>query len=82
MQEDINVFGRKKKIKKDALFGASIEPDCAHCFHSITVQGKVRCHVGESLTNGKCKQYTYDPLRRAPKGQPKLKSYSAKDFEL
>lgn len=76
------MFGRKKKTNKEILFGAAIEPDCAHCFNSILAQGEVRCRVGQTLTDGKCKKYTYDPLRRAPKGQPKLKSFSAKDFEL
>ncbi len=77
------MFGRKKKkINKDTLFGSTIELSCAHCLNSITVQGEARCRIGQSLTNGKCKKYTYDPLRRMPKGEPKLRTYSAKDFEL
>ena len=76
------MFGRKKKINKDSLFGASIEPNCAHCLNSVTVQGEARCRIGQILTDGKYKKYTYDPLRRTPKEDPKLRSYSAKDFEL
>lgn len=76
------MFGRKKKIKKETLFGSTVEPSCAYCLNSVTVQGEARCRIGQSLTDGKCRKYTYDPLRRVPKEQPKLRSYSAKDFEL
>ena len=76
------MFGRKKKINKATLFGSAIEPSCTHCLNSVTVQGEARCRIGQAMSDGKCKKYTYDPLRRTPKGDPKLRSYSAKDFEL
>lgn len=76
------MFGRKKKKKNDTLFGGNIEPDCAYCQNSITAQGEVRCRIGQIPENSKCQRYVYDPLRRTPKGQPKLGNYSAKDFEL
>ena len=57
------MFGRKKKINKDSLFGASIEPNCAHCLNSVTVQGEARCRIGQILTDGKCKKFM--PLRES-----------------
>lgn len=77
------MFGRKKKkINQNTLFGSHIEINCTHCLNSIIVQGEPRCRIGQTLSDGKCKKYAYDPLRRTPKGEPKLRSYSAKDFEL
>ena len=76
------MFGRKKKNKNSALFGGSIEPNCAYCQNSVTAQGEVRCRIGQIPENFACKRYVYDPLRREPKGQPKLGEFTAKDFEL
>lgn len=80
--EEIPVLGRKNKKKMAALFGGNIEPDCAYCQNSLTVQGQVRCRIGQIPENGACKRYAYDPLRRRPKGEPKLGNFSAEDFEL
>lgn len=76
------MFGRKKKNKNNALFGAGIEPNCAYCQNSVTAQGEVRCRIGQIPENSSCRRYLYDPLRRTPKGQPKLGEFTAKDFEL
>ena len=80
--EDSIVFGRKKKKTNEGLFGAGIDPNCAYCQNSVVAQGEVRCRIGQIAENSCCKKYQYDPLRRAPKGQPKLGEFSAKDFEL
>lgn len=76
------MFGRKKKKKNADLFGGNIEPSCAYCANSLTVQGQVRCRIGQFPENDRCKRYVYDPLRRTPKGDPKLGSFRAEDFEL
>lgn len=76
------MFGRKKKKKEEALFGAAITPNCAYCQNSTVAQGEVRCRIGQIAENESCKRYRYDPLRRAPKVRPKLGTFTAKDFEL
>ena len=76
------MFGRKKKKNNTPLFGTDIEPSCAYCQNNTVAQGEIRCRIGQIPENDCCKRYRYDPLRRTPKSQPKLGSYSAKDFEL
>lgn len=76
------LFGRKKKRKDSALFGRSIEPDCAYCAHSVQAQGNLKCRLGQTPGQARCKRYAYDPLRREPKGEPKLAQFSAEDFKL
>ena len=76
------MFGRKKKKNETPLFGAGIEPSCTSCQNNTVAQGEVRCRIGQIPENFSCKHYRYDPLRRTPKSQPKLGSFSAKDFEL
>ena len=79
------MFGWKKKKKKKetaGLFGGNIEPSCTYCANSLTVQGQVRCRIGQIPENDCCKRYAYDPLRRTPKGDPKLGDFRAEDFEL
>lgn len=76
------MFGRKKKKKQTPLFGGNIEPNCAYCAHSATVEGGTKCQLNQIPENASCKRYTYDPLRRAPKGEPALGNFTAEDFKL
>lgn len=76
------MFGRKKKKKNDALFGGHITPSCAYCAHGVSTPGAARCLLGQVPENDCCKRYTYDPLRREPKGEPQLGKFSAEDFKL
>lgn len=76
------MFGRKKKRKSEALFGRHIEPNCAYCIHSVTAQDTLKCRLGQIPEQGSCKRYTYDPLRREPKGEAKLASFNPEDFKL
>ncbi len=73
------MFGRKKKQR---LFGASIQPDCALCQHSIQQNGRVFCSKRQPRDAAACKQYRYDPLRREPRKAPPLKEHDPKEFEL
>lgn len=70
-------FSRKKKLP----FGAGITPDCRYCRYNIGEDDEIRCprQTGESSV---CKSYAYDPLKREPKGSPKLRTYTKADFEL
>lgn len=77
----MGLFRRKKK-RNDALFGEHIEPDCAYCAYSIPSGGELRCHIGKLPENFSCKSFLYDPLKREPKGEPKLQTHSAEDFKL
>ena len=76
------MFGRKKKRKPMPLFGSYIEPNCTYCAHSTAVDGGVKCQLNQIPENFSCKRYVYDPLRRAPKGEPTLGGFSAEDFKL
>ncbi len=73
-----------KKKKKRALFGADIPPDCAYCQHNSGAPGQVLCAVRASMTDGKCRQYRYDPLLREPRPRPALHNdgYTEEDFKL
>ena len=81
--EENALFGCKKKKKNNNdLFGKQIEPNCAYCANSLQVQGDIRCRIGQIPEEMCCRQYIYDPLRRAPRGEPKLGNFTAEDFEL
>ncbi len=76
------MFGRKNKKNRDALFGRNIAPSCAYCAYSVPAQDNLKCRLGQIPDQGCCKRYVYDPLRREPKGEAKLASFSAEDFKL
>lgn len=69
----------KKIIKKKKAFGDKIEPNCIYCRYNSGNQ-TVACRFGNSADD--CKKYEYDPLKRDPASQPKLKQYSEDDFSL
>ncbi len=73
-----------RKKKKRALFGGDIPPDCAYCQHNSGKAGQVLCSLRGTMTDGKCKQYHYDPLLREPREAPSLhtEQYSEDDFKL
>lgn len=75
------LFGKKKKR---ALFGGDIPPDCAYCRHNSGRPGQVLCSLRAAMTDGKCRQYHYDPLLREPREGPALRTggYSEEDFKL
>jgi len=67
------------------LFNANISPACEYCnfgrlspdFQSVLCSKK-----GVMSPSSSCRHFKYDPLKRRPKKQPKLKEYSKEDFEL
>ena len=72
-------------FKKRALFGGRIPPACEYCAHSrpspepdtfyCERRGVVPGHYH-------CRAYSYDPLRRVPKRQPRLPAFTPEDFKL
>jgi hypothetical protein len=72
------------KKRKNTLFGGDIPPDCAYCRHNSGRQGQVLCALRCTMTDGKCRQYAYDPLLREPRPAPSLQTeqFSEEDFKL
>ena len=67
------------------LFGDSIGPACAHCRFGRPAPDQVMVFCrkfGPVSPQYKCKKFIYDPLKRMPKRQPKLPSFSPEDFEI
>lgn len=75
---------KKKKKKKHGLFGGNVPPDCAYCRHNSGEPGQVLCSLRRAMTDGKCKSYAYDPLRREPRPAPSLHTelFCEEDFKL
>lgn len=69
---------------KKKLFGNQIPPDCSYCEHGAKTSGEsYSCALGRTLPfKGKCRAFRYDPLKRVPRTEPKLPTYSPDDFTL
>lgn len=76
------MFGRKKKKKQTPLFGSNIEPNCTYCAYGTVVDDSIKCQINQIPENARCKRYTYDPLRRTPKSELSLSSFTAEEFKL
>ena len=71
--------------KKEKLFGNNVEKNCAWCRYNYTEseeESSVLCKFWVGEDAAKCKKYEYDPTKRRPKAEPKLKEYKKEDFEL
>lgn len=73
-----------RKKSKSPLFGGNIPPDCAWCRHNSGKPGQVLCSLRCTMTDGRCRQYHYDPLLRDPRPAPSLhtEQFSEEDFKL
>lgn len=70
---------------KKRLFGNSIEPCCFYCENGRPAPDKVMIlckKYGPVSPHYKCRKFVYDPLKRVPKRQPKLPSFTAEDFTI
>lgn len=79
----MNIFKRFTRKKKPP-FGAEIEPSCRYCRFNMGEE-EIRCPYKENSRPNEqdsCKKYIYDPLKREPKGAPRLRTYTKEDFEL
>lgn len=77
----MGLFGRKKK-KDTAFFGARITPSCAYCLHGADVADSTKCLINQMPTDGSCKRFAYDPLKRQPHGDPILPAHDPEEFKL
>ncbi len=76
------MFGKRRK---NHLFGLNIEPSCAYCENNAAKEGEdARCVLKKTMSNGKCRNFSYDPLMRVPLGAPEIQKdrYSEDDFKL
>ena len=73
------MFFRKKKQR---LFGAQIDPDCALCQHSASQGESTYCALRREAVTGPCKKFAYDPLRREPRRTPPLREHDPDEFKL
>ncbi len=71
----MGLFGKK-------LFGNNIDASCEYCHHAQKVNDIFICTLNKTLTNGKCMQFSYNPLMRVPRTMPNLPKFDPKDFEI
>ncbi len=68
------------------LFRKDIEPCCAYCVHSSYVDDESLICVKKGIvkTWGKCRRFTYDPLRRVPEApaKPFDAGLTEEDFQI
>lgn len=70
---------------KRRLIGKNVEPKCEYCLHGTpTLDGEsVICPKKGILNNdAHCKRFRYDPLKRVPREDPEMLSFSESDFTL
>lgn len=69
-------------IRKKKLFGAGIEVNCEYCQNSVGGAEEIKCAVGKSIKNGKCRKFEYNPTLRIPKPKMEMPVFTPEDFKL
>lgn len=72
-------------FRKKPMFGQTIPPACEYCEKGRRAADPrmILCSKkGVVSPYYRCRKYVYDPLRRVPKRQPKLPTFSIDDFIL
>lgn len=64
------------------IFEDYVPAMCKYCAKSSRSGEKLMCGKKEVSPDGSCRRYSYDPLRRVPRQQPRLKEYSQSDFKI
>jgi hypothetical protein len=67
------------------LFSKENDKKCAHCVFAtiIEIDERILCpNRGFVYSDDRCQKYKYDALKRIPKKQPVLPTYSEDDFKL
>ena len=67
---------------KYKLFGKNIAPDCSYCMNAVFENGRTRCQKSKTVTDGKCRAFSYDPLLRVPVSISLSGNVTADDFKL
>ena len=57
-------------------------PDCSYCAHMSRKEGEMICLRRRSPAVKACSAFSYDPLRRVPRQEPRLPVYRPEDFSL
>lgn len=70
---------------KRKLYGNAVTPMCEICrLGRRSSDGKVILCIRKGIMDpsGRCRKFTYDPLRRIPYTQPELETFSEADFQI
>ena len=67
---------------KKKLFGKNISCACEYCSHNTNHNGGIHCEKKKTIKKGKCRFFSYDPIRRVPHATPALPQYKPEDFAL
>lgn len=72
-------------MKKGLFNSKDIEPLCSLCLHGKLAPDRqsILCiKKGLMRPESKCRQFTYDPLKRVPRREQTLPSLNPEDFEF
>ncbi len=70
---------------KNTLFRGEISPACEYCEYGRKASDNVMIlciKKGMVSPRYSCRKFLYSPLKRVPRRQPKLPSFSPEDFKL
>lgn len=57
-------------------------PDCACCAHMRSGENGAMCQRRRAPAVRACGSFSYDPLKRVPRQEPRLPVYRPEDFSL
>lgn len=69
-------------MARKKLFGNNIEPSCDYCSFGIKNEDGALICLNGSVSDGACRKFEYDPLKREPYKTPLLGDFSPEDFML
>ena len=65
------------------IIDKNIPPSCEYCSHRSTGENDNFCTLTSApITVKYCKKFSYDPLRRVPRQEPRLPVFSIDSFKL
>lgn len=70
---------------RNLLFSNDMDPACEYCEYGRRAADHVMILCGKKgpvAPYYSCRRFAYSPLKRIPRRQPKLPSFSAEDFSL
>lgn len=70
---------------KNTLFSNNMEPACEYCEYGRLAADRfmILCSKkGPVSPHYSCRRFAYSPLKRVPKRQPRLPSFTEEDFKL
>jgi len=70
---------------KNRLFSGPVEPACEYCEHGRRAADNVMIlciKKGMVAPHYSCRRFVYSPLKRVPRRQPRLPTFSPEEFKL